>query len=475
MTTPSDVQWAAVVDGWLARPGPLYQRLADALRLAVQHGRIVSGSRLAPERSLATTLGVSRSTVVAAYDDLASSGWVERRQGSGTWVAASAPRRTRVMTLRTPAAVAADELDFTVAVPWLDAAQEAELREASVDAWSDSRYHPLGLPELREAIAASYTQGGLATHPDQVVVTTGAQQAIALTVSAFVRPGDACVLETPTFFGAIDACRSAGARLVGVPVGTGPAAWTTAAADLGDAFEQHSPRWVFLTPTFQNPTGALMPTAVRRAVADLVSRHEVPLVEDETLADLSFGTGTPPSIASLAAPDAPVISVGSLSKLYWAGLRVGWLRAPENLVPRLAQSKTLADFGTSSPSQRVALRLVADLPRLRRDRRLRALPSRDLLVALLREQLPSWRFDVPDGGQFLWVELPTSNATAYTQVAARYGVRVFPGVAMAVGGAPDTWLRLPFTMPTDVLPEAVSRMAAAWDEFVRRDASARLS
>jgi DNA-binding transcriptional MocR family regulator len=466
-------RWAAILHGWESGAGPLYRRLAEQLKSAIRQGRLSAEAQLPAERLLARMLGVSRSTVVAAYDDLADDGWLVRRQGSGTRVAARAPRRARVLTLRTPSTSSGEDLDFTIAVPWLDEEQRGHLRRASAHAFEDSSYHPLGLPDLREAVAATYAEQGLPTRPEQILITTGAQQGIALTVAALVRPADVCVLETPTFFGAIDACRAAGAQLVGVRVHTDPPGVALAEAD--EVIQRHAPRWCFLTPTFQNPTGTLMPIATRRGIAALIDRHRVPLVEDDTLADLSFGESPLASIASLADPDAPVMSVGSLSKLYWAGLRVGWLRVPEPLLPTLAQTKTLADFGSSLPSQRIAVSLVEDLPRLRERRRQLALPSRDLLVALLRANLPHWKFQVPQGGQFLWVELPTSNATGYTQVAARHGVRVFPGAAMVIGDTPDCWLRLPFTMPVELLPEAVSRMTSAWAEFVLRDADTRLS
>ena len=356
-------------------------------------------------------------------------------------------------------------------MPWLDESQRAELRALTADAFDDHNYHPLGLPALRAAIAAAYTAQGVETTAEQVLVTTGAQQAIALSVAVLVRPGDTCVLESPTFFGAIDVCRAARARLVGVDLHRQSEA--AALGALRTAFEA-SPRWCFVTPTFHNPTGNQLSVQVRRGIAELALRHQVPVVEDETLADLSFGVGTEPSIAALA-PSAPVISVGSLSKLYWAGLRVGWLRAGGGLLPRLAQAKTLADFGGSGPSQRIAVHLINDLPRLREQRRVATLPARDMLATLLAERLPQWRFDVPAGGQFLWIELPTTNATGYTQIAARHGVRVFPGAAMFVEPAEDCWLRLPFTMPSALLPEAVERMAAAWEEFTGRDSGARLS
>ncbi|MFZ1412361.1 MAG: PLP-dependent aminotransferase family protein, partial [Micropruina sp.] len=328
---------------------------------------------------------------------------------------------------------------------------------------------PLGLPLLREQLAQHYSDEGLPTRPDQVLITNGAQQGISLAIGSLLRSGDACVLETPTFFGAIDALRAARARLVGVDVdadGPSPAAFERAVA-------QHGPRLAFLTPTFQNPTGSVMPALARERIGAVIARSQVPLIEDDTLIDLSFGRTTPPRIAALA-PDAPIISIGSLSKLYWAGLRVGWMRVPDALLPRLVQAKTLADFGSALPSQVIAGRLLADLPRLRELRRATALPGRDLLVSLLRERVPTWEFEVPAGGQFLWVRLPTRNATGFTQVAGRHGVRVFPGAAMGVTALPDCWLRLPFTMPIELLADAVARLADAWADFVRRDGHDRL-
>lgn len=463
-------RWAALLEGWLALPGPRYARLGEALRKAIREGRLGARDPLPPERTLAALVGVSRTTVVAAYDALAAEGWIERRQGSGTRVAAAAPRRHRVLTLRTPAGGVAGDLDFTIAVPLLDDDQRAELASFGPDAFADAAYHPLGLPALRDALAARYCAEGLPTRPDQILVTTGAQQGISLAIAAFLRPRDACLIESPTFFGAIDALRAAGARLVGVPVGEEG----VDPGQFASLLTARQPRLAFLTPTFQNPTGTVLSREARGQVGAALVRTGVPLIEDDSLVDLSFGLVPPPRIAA-AAPDAHVISIGSLSKLYWAGLRVGWMRVPDDLVPRLVQTKTLADFGSSIPSQQLAVRVIESLDRHIAHRREAALPARDLLVGLLRHRLPVAEFRVPDGGQFLWVKLPTRNATGYTQVAAAHGVRVFPGAAMGVLPLEDSWLRLPFTLPVAVLPEAVDRMAAAWAEFASGDVRPRIA
>lgn len=151
------------------------------------------------------------------------------------------------------------------------------------------------------------------------------------------------------------------------------------------------------------------------------------------------------------------------------------MRVPHEWHAVLVQAKTLADFGGSLPTQHIALSLLQDLPRLKAERRAEVQPARDLLAALLREQLPDWTFRQPQGGQYLWVELPTRQASSFTYHAARYGVRLFPGASMGVGDIPDSFLRLPFTLAPAHLPEAVARLRAAWQEFSSRSGQERLA
>ncbi|GHF50370.1 DNA-binding transcriptional MocR family regulator [Deinococcus metalli] len=477
MTTPAlpdAPRWAALLGGWRAHPGPLHARLTAALRGAITAGQLAPGERLPAERALAALLGVSRSTVVGALDDLAESGWVTRRVGSGTHVSPTAPRRSPVMTLRTPVAVGGppdDTLDFTIAVPLLTNAQRVRMRGAAQDAFVESVYHPHGLPELRAVLAEVYTREGLATRPEQVVVTSGAQQAISLIAATVLRRGDHALLETPTYFGAIDVFRAAGAELHGVPVGergVNP-------DDFARVVRAHRPRLAFLTPTYHNPTGTVLSPRDRGRVAGVIADEALPTIEDDTLYDLGFTDTPPPARLSTHAPGAPIVNVGSLSKLYWAGLRVGWMRVPDAYAGPLGQAKTLADFGGSLPAQHIALHLLSDLDTLRRDRREQVRAARDLLAGLLRAHLPEWSFRTPDGGQYLWIELPTPGASRFTHLAAPYGVRLFPGASMGVEPLPDRYLRLPFTLDPERLPDAVLRLRAAWAEFRARPGSEGLA
>lgn len=467
------VRWSALLEGWREGRGLLYAQLAGKIRSAVQAGQLQGGEQLPAERALAGLLGISRSSVVAAYEELAAENWVTRRRGSGTHVAGHAPRQAELLTLRTPAQrpfIPADELDFTHAVPHLTAAHRTELQQAAQDSFHESLYHPLGLMDLRALLAEVYTAEGLPTRAEQVFITNGAQQGISLIGTAFLRPRDHVLLETPTYFGAIDVFRAAGAELIGVPV---TEQGVQAQAFVG-AVKAHTPRLAFLTPTFQNPTGTVIPQSARERIAQTIADAGLPTLEDDTLIDLSFGAEPPPRIATFA-PNAPIINVGSLSKLYWAGLRVGWMRVPDSLHAQLTQVRTLADFGGSLPAQHIALKLLQDLPRLRAERRENVKHARDLLAQLLRTHLPDWKFDVPDGGQFLWVELPGAQASSFTHQAARYGLRLFPGASMGVTELSDKYLRLPFTLNPARLPDAAEGLKTAWNEFKARASGERLA
>ena len=221
---------------------------------------------------------------------------------------------------------------------------------------ADGHYHPLGLPALREAIAASYTAAGLETDARQVLVTTGRSRPSTCarwpTCSEAIR----CSSRT-TYFGALDV--PPGRR----PVGLGPrrSAWRRSDAACTRTVAS-APRLIYLSPTFQNPTGGVMPPAARERVAALARETGVPVVEDATLADLAFDGAAPKPLAAYAS-EAPIITIGSLSKVAWPGLRIGWVRGPISLIPTLARVKSVMDLGSPSLTQ-AAVRLLAHVERI---------------------------------------------------------------------------------------------------------------
>lgn len=467
----------AVLGNWTAGRGPLYRRLADALRSAIRRGDLAPGVRLPPERGLARSLSVSRSTVVAAYDLLRQDAVLDRRQGSGTRVLPTSdahvpterPTPGRPLSRNTLFRRIADgpdgTLDFLGAHllggGGLPVEALAGIERELADLSGASGYMPLGYPPLREAIASHLTRSGLPTLPEQVIVTNGAQQAIDLVAWQYLQPGDTALVENPTYPGALDALSAAGGRLAWVPTGRRGADVDR----LAELLSRTSPRLVYLIPTFQNPTGGVMPELQRRAVARLVEARQVPLVEDDSLAALALDGGVPPPIAAFA-PGAPILTVGSLSKLFWGGLRVGWIRAPEPLIAQLGRLKAVADLGGSLPSQVIATRLLDRFEVVRRERVAELARRFACMVQLLERHLPTWSWEPPQGGLCLWVRLPYGSGTEFAQVALRHGVSVVAGPVASADNTFDEFLRLPFGLEPSDLEEGVQRLARAWQAYV---------
>jgi DNA-binding transcriptional MocR family regulator len=458
---------------WGSGKGALHRRLAAALMAMIRDGVVLPGTRLPAERPLAEALAVSRTTVVNAYNALRSEGWLESRTGGGTWVsrghARGARERAQTATLEHASlldllSLDEDAIDFATGMtaPLLtrisDAAQRSNAVEATIA--SARQYFPLGLPALREAIADMFSRQRVPTEADEILVTCGAQQALSLLTMLLVQRGDVVLAETPTYFGALDAFRFAGARLAAVPVGDRHAD----PAMLRDRLFATGPRLVYLTPTYNNPTGALMPPAARQAIARTIEETGVTLIEDHALSDVTFEGQPPPAIAAYSRA-ANIICIGSISKVLWAGLRIGWIRAASSIVRQLGPLKSAADLGGPLPTQAMAVPLVAAIDEARAARRAELRPRRDLLIALLREQLPEWTFLVPSGGLFLWVRLPGVNARQFAQYAARHHVALAPGSLFSVDEGHEEHVRVPYLLDETALRTGVQRLAAAWRGF----------
>ncbi|QFY08128.1 aminotransferase class I/II-fold pyridoxal phosphate-dependent enzyme [Nonomuraea phyllanthi] len=440
---------------WASGRGPLYLLLAARLRALIDDGVLAPDQPLPPDRVLARRLAVGRGTVVAAYDLLQQEGRVLRRQGSGTRVAALHLPATRTADgvvanpllmhiLHPPDGV----LLLTCAAPHdpppalFEAYEEAGARLAGT---RDLGYQPAGNPALCAALAAYYTGRGVPTTADQILVTTGAQQALTLLAGLLLTPGDTVLTETPTYPGALEVFRHAAAV---IRPGT--------AEDL-----RERPALAYFVPTGRNPGGAVMDTAERRRLAALAAEHDVPLIDDEVCAELSFTGETPPPLAAYERGEH-LISVGSLSKLVWGGLRVGWVRAAAPLVSRLARLRAVHDLGGEVFSQLAAVALLGRLEEVRAAR-VRTLRERhDHLCAELREHLPSWSFEPARGGQTIWVRIPRGDADSFAQLALRHGVAVAPGRSFDPLGRHADRMRLHFLFPEEELSRAVNNLAAAW-------------
>lgn len=463
--------------GWRLRDGPLQRRLATALASAVERHDLLPGTKLPPERVLAAQLGVGRTTVSAAYELLERRGLVDRRQGRGTHVTGgdgtavglrAADLTTslqRNVIFRRLTEGSPDAIDLlSSSAPPAPAIRQALVTAAGAidleELMRDHGYYPLGYPPLRRAVAAHLSARGLPTTQQQVLITGGAQQAISLLAAYYVNPGSVVVVEDPTFPGAVDAFRTAGGRILSVPsYGAGADIELIAAT-----ISENTVRAVYLMPTFHNPAGTVMPEAARRELGRFGRATEVPIIEDNTLAELALGCDPPASLAAYGR-DAHIVSIGSLSKLFWAGLRVGWIRASRSAIAQLGQLKAVADLGSSLVSQAIAVSMLGDAERIGELRRAELTERLAHLEQLLHGMLPDWRWRRPKGGLSIWARLPAGSATELAQVAARRGVLIAPGPLMSPTGRFDEFIRLPFDHEPAVLDEGVRRLVTAWQAY----------
>jgi DNA-binding transcriptional MocR family regulator len=466
---------------WARGKGSLQYKLTRAVSEAIKQGLLNPGIRLPSERNFAQALSVSRTTVVAVYDTLREGGWVESRSGSGTWISS---RSSAVMGARGDAQAGAlasspllgllasqrerDVVDFALGTTAPLTELRPELFALPPDEYSsllkDRGYRPLGLSSLRQAIGDYYTDSGLRTRKEEILVTTGAQQAIMVCAALFIQRGDTALVEDPAYFGALDAFRAVGARISPLSVG----ADGVSPSVIRDRITTTAARIAYLTPTFQNPTGSVMPRSARKEVSRIASELGVPIIDDGVLADLNIDGSPPPPLAA-DNPDALVLTIGSISKLICSGLRVGWVRAPEPIIQRLARLKGAMDLGCPPLTQAIAAQLLGAVSEARHLRRLQLKPRRDLLVSLLRRQLPEWKFRVPSGGVFLWVKLPGGCAREFAQVALRHGVAVLPGPIMSATEIHARFLRIPFLATPAILKCGVARLVTAWRDYESTD------
>ncbi len=443
---------------------PLVRQLAAEIHAGIWP----PGSRLPPERTLAAKVGVHRSTVALAYDELRAMGLVDRRQGSGTYVHGdlwgltpdwprylaeggfrpTEPLRRRMREVRLRPGIIdltrsdlGPELWPRLSLSGLEDAIPAALGYAD----------PFGLPALRAAIAVQYRQEyGMAVEPDDVFLTHGAQQALYLVARALLRPGDAVALEHPSFYYSLELLQSAGIRMLPVAMdgeGVLPDA-------LDAVMERHRPAMVWLNPTFHNPTSTTMGLLRRREVLSVCHRWNVPVLEDDAYGNLGVDKDPPPPLKILDQTQR-VIHVSTLSKILAPGLRIGWILAPRPVLERLSDVRSQVDLGDAGLTQAWAASFLTSpaWPQHRTFVRTSLRSRRDALAAALASIAPgSFTMSLPAGGLFAWFQWErqeTDRARLERAVAA--GVVYAPG---RIYGMPDGYGRINY------VTEAASRLQA---------------
>ncbi|MBF9071002.1 PLP-dependent aminotransferase family protein [Streptacidiphilus sp. NEAU-YB345] len=467
--------------------GPAYRALAGGLRTLVLDGRVPVEARLPAERELSAALGVSRTTVTAAFELLRDEGFLASRRGAGSWTALPPGRTVHGAGLSPlPADLADSVIDLGIAAP---SAPEPFLSEAMAAALTQLPQYtdthgdfPLGIHVLRHAVADRFTARGLPTDPEQIMITTGAAGGFSLLLRHLLAPAERVAVESPSYANSLQALRFAGSRVV--PVALHPGSEATDGGNVGSGnadganiggwdvdgwsrtLRDAAPRLGYLIPDFHNPTGMLMSEDERRALVAAARRTGTTLIADETMAELSLEPDLvmPPPLAAFDPGGGTVITLGSTGKTFWGGLRIGWIRASPDLVRRLRADRSSLDVSSPVLEQLAVAHLLSPevLPQVLAHQRHRIRVQRDALVSALRTALPDWTFRTPLGGLSLWVHTPDGvSGSVLATTAERFGVWVGSGPRFGVDGVLERFVRLPYAHPAEVLGEAVRRLAAA--------------
>ncbi len=439
-----------------SRSGPAYYGLADAIRLLIVDGRIPVGARLPSERAMADTLRVSRTTVTAAYAQLREDGYLNARRGARSTTALPVAPLARTETASPTMSLAAAALS----------APAAAVSEAFVEATHDVTpylhkvgHELVGVDVLREAVAERYCERGLPTEPDEVLITTGALHAVNLILTTYVQPGDRVLVEQPTYHGALSSIATAGARPV--PVAMTEDGWELDA--LQSAVHQLSPSLAYLIPDNQNPTGLTMSARDRKRLAAIIAETRTRTIIDETILDMWLDEQVPePMAAAMTTRRDLVLTVGSMSKSFWGGLRVGWIRAERATIATIAALRPSIDMGTPVLEQFAAARLLAQRDELLPERREILRARRAFLLSLLDRHLPDWEPGGGAGGMSLWVRLPAPMSTALSAAASRMGLELPAGPRFGVDGTLERFVRVPYALPEEELSAAIELLARAW-------------
>lgn len=327
-----------------------------------------------------------------------------------------------------------------------------------------------GYNPLREQLSAFMGSKGVDVSPEGLIVTTGSQQALDLLGKTLISPGDKVIVEAPTFLATIQCFRLYGAHLIGAPVD----ASGVDTDKLEQLIVEHKPKFVYLIPTFGNPSGATLSLERRRKVIEMAVKYQTLIVEDDPYGDLYFGEAPPPSLLALAksVPGASdlIAHCGSLSKVLSPGLRVGWMIAPAELLAKATMCKQFSDAHTSTFAQATAAqylnagRMPATLANVRK---VYAERARTMSDALRRELGDAISFTQPGGGLFVWARLTgqggsVADGNAFAKRAIEKGVAFVPGAPFYCSQPDIATLRLSFaTADLSKIEEGIARLASA--------------
>ena len=480
---------------------PIFRQVVREIRDLIRSGALPEGFRLPPERRLAEALGVNRSTIFNAYRELKALGLVDAHVGRGTAVLkAPAPIQEsigvpwrqffRESVARSHDPIIADLLaltesedmiSFSIGLPAPELLPLDILGEYTAELIRDVGPPLLlhcpteGHTPLRATLAQWVAARGIRARTSDVLILSGSQQGLDLVARTFIDPGDSIIVEEPTYIGALQSFRMAGARIVGIPVDQEGMRTDILASIL----ERERPKLIYTLPTFQNPSGAVMNVDRRRHLLELALRWHVPILEDDPYSELRYEGEPLPALKALDENDL-VLYMSTFSKALFPGLRIGYLVTPPVVLRQLALAKQGADLHANSFSQYLLERFVREghfashierskgVYRRRRDR---------MAAALAKDASIGLEYEVPNGGFYIWCGLPDGvEQSALLANAAARGVVFLPGRACYPTEPTENCLRLNFSHASeDAIDLGIERLlesvreARVWGRVTRPD------
>ncbi len=437
---------------------PLYQQIETYLRQGILSGSLAVDTRLPASRQLAHDLGVNRITVENAYAELEIEGLIYSRMGSGTYVLPINPLLTLPKD-RLGASWPLWQQNVEIQSDFRKVLQTVMRRDgiAALDYGEPNGHGP-----LRETITHILASQGLQTRSENVLITAGSQQALSLVSQLLLKPGDVILVESPTYSGALDLFRALNFEVVGIPMDS----QGMQVEALEKLLQQHHPKLIYTIPNFHNPTGTCLSTQRRHQLIILADRYNIPILEDDFVGDLRYEGRNQPALKALD-PGGRVIYVSTFSKILMPGLRVGFLVAEGPVYDCLVNFKRVNDLATSTLVQR-ALEAYVTVGRyqshLRRSCQIFR-KRRDAMLSAIEHYLPAKvRLDPPQGGMFMWLQLPENLSSERLLLVAREeGVDFAPGNGFFPDGLEGrNWLRLNFVAQApDQIEEGIKRLGRA--------------
>lgn len=478
-------------------PIPVYIQIRNSIRDMILSGEMSIGWRLPPERKMAEILGVNRSTVLNAYRELKADGFIDSHVGRGTVVVsqgrkdpANAPlpamqlqwkqlfsdgaARMQEPMVRNLLELAnrEDFISFAAGIPAHDMDPLKELADLQEWLLKNYRHTALqhtpteGLYGLRESISQLMKSRGMKVPPEELLVLSGSQQGLDLAARVFIDPGDVIVVEEPTFFCALQIFKTAGAKIMGVPVDR--------EGIIPDILEsllmRYKPKLIYTMPTFHNPSGIVATLERRRQLLRLAYKYQVPIIEDDAYGGLRYEGEDLPTLKALD-EYGYVIYLSTFSKVMFTGLRIGWLAASKPVVRQFALLKQMADLHSNSFGQCL---IDAFLRKGLYERHLSAVRQenkrrRDIMLDALRKYAPDGvEWDVPEGGLYIWCSLPGDvRQSILLAKASERKVAFVPGEAFFTNCQWQNNIRLSFTSSApDRIHEGIKRLMEAVKEVI---------